>query len=144
VKLSPASAQRQAAIAAVALLAIVVGLAVATRDGGSSTSDLPEAIPAPGGGWYHARAAASGRALEPGRRTQCGYEVTGSTMGVSHPVLPCGVKLYVGYRDEEVLTQVIARGPEDPNLQFGLTDALARELKADGTVTIRYRFVRED
>ncbi|HYZ18429.1 MAG TPA: hypothetical protein VE615_02695 [Gaiellaceae bacterium] len=143
-RLNPAFAQRQVAIAAVALLAVVVGLAVATRDGGSSTSDLPEAIPAPGGGWYHARAAASGRALEPGGRTQCGYEVTGNTMGVAHPVLPCGVKLYIGYKDKEVLTQVIARGPEEPSLQFGLTDALARELEADGPVTIRYRFVREE
>lgn len=141
-KLNPAFAQRQVAIAAVVLLAVVIGLAVATRNGGSSPDDLPEAIPAPGGGWYHARAAASGRALEPGSRTQCGYDVTGSTMGVSHPVLPCGVKLYVGYRDEEVLTQVIARGPEEASLQFGLTDALARELQADGPVTIRYRFAR--
>jgi hypothetical protein len=142
VRLNPAVAQRQVAIAAIALLAVVVAVAVVTRDGGSSVQTLPEAIPAPGGGWYHARAAASGRELEPGGRTQCGYEITGSTMGVSHPVLPCGVKLFVGYGDEEVLTQVIARGPEEPTLQFGLTDALARELEADGTVTIRYRFAR--
>jgi hypothetical protein len=142
VKLNPALAQRQIAIAAIALLAVVVAIAVATRDGGSSAQSLPEAIPAPDGGWYHARAAASGRELEPGRRTQCGYDVSGSTMGVSHPVLPCGVKLFVGYGDEEVLTQVIARGLEEPTLQFGLTDALARELEADGTVTIRYRFAR--
>jgi hypothetical protein len=142
VKLNPALVQRQIAIAAIALLAVVVAIAVATRDGGSSAQSLPEAIPAPDGGWYHARAAASGSELEPGRRTQCGYDVGGSTMGVSHPVLPCGVKLFVGYGDEEVLTQVIARGPEEPTLQFGLTDALARELEADGTVTIRYRFAR--
>jgi hypothetical protein len=142
VRLNPALAQRQIAIAAIALLAVVVAIAVATRDGGSSAQTLPEAIPAPDGGWYHARAAASGRELEPGRRTQCGYDVTGSTMGVSHSVLPCGVQLFVGYGDEEVLTQVIARGPEEPALQFGLTDALARELEADGTVTIRYRFAR--
>jgi hypothetical protein len=142
VSLNPALAQRQIAIAAVALLAVVIGIALATRGGDSSASGLPEAIPGPGGGWYHARAAASGRELEPGRRTQCGYEVSGSTMGVSHPVLPCGVMLFVGYGNEEVLTQVIARGPEEPSLQFGLTDALARELEADGAVTIRYRFAR--
>lgn len=141
--MSSALAQRQIAIAAVALLAVVVGIAFGTRDGGgSSATDLPEAIPAPDGGWYHARAGASGRDLEPGSRTACGYEVTGSTMGVSHPVLPCGVKLYVGYGDEDVLTQVIARGPEQQALQFGLTDALARELGVDGAVTIRYRFAR--
>jgi hypothetical protein len=140
--LSPALAQRLVALAAVVLLAVVVGLAIATRDGGSATSDLPEAVPAPHGGWYHARAAASGTELAPGTRTECGYEVSGSTMGVSQPVLPCGVKLYVGYGDEVVLTQVVAHGPREPGLQFGLTDALARELEADGPVTIRYRFAR--
>jgi hypothetical protein len=139
---SPALAQRLAAIAAVALLAVMVGLAVASRRGDSSSAALPESIPAPDGGWYHARAGASGRDLEQGTTTVCGHNVGGSTIGVAHPVLPCGVKLYIGYRDQEVLTQVIARGPEAPNLQFGLSDGLARELEIDGTATIRYRFAR--
>jgi hypothetical protein len=139
---SPVLAQRLAAIAAVALLAVMVGLAVASQRGDSSSAALPEPIPAPDGGWYHARASASGRDLEQGTTTVCGHKVGGSTIGVAHPVLPCGVKLYIGYRDQEVLTQVIARGPEAPNLQFGLSDGLARELEIDGTATIRYRFAR--
>ena len=57
---------------------------------------------------------------------------------MAHPVLPCGAKLYIGYRDQEVLTQVIARGPDRPGLQFGLTQALARVLGIDGTVTVRW------
>lgn len=142
--MSPALAQREIAIAAVALLSVVIALAVAAQRGESSSATrLPEPIPAPGGGWYHARAAASGRELEPGRTTSCGLQVSGSAMGVAHPVLPCGVKLYIGYGDEDVLTQVIARlGRDAPTLQFGLTDALARELEIDGTATIRYRFAR--
>lgn len=140
--MNPALAQRAVAIAAVALLAVVVGLAIASQRGETSSTTLPEPIPAPDGGWYHGRAAASGRDLEQGTTTVCGHRVGGSTIGLSHPVLPCGVKLYVGYRDQEVLTQVIARGPEEPSLQFGLSERLARELEIDGTATIRYRFAR--
>jgi hypothetical protein len=138
----PDLAQRQVSIAAVALLAMVVGLALASQRGGSSAVRLPEPVPAPDGGWYHARAAATGRDLEPGTTTACGHRVMGSTMGIAHPVLPCGVKLYIGYRDDEVLTQVIGRGPEEPNLQFGLTDALARALGVDGRQTVRWRYAR--
>jgi hypothetical protein len=140
---SPDLAQRQAAIAAVALLAIVLGLALgAQRGDGSSGQRLPESIPAPDGGWYHASAAATGRDLTPGATTACGQRVMGSTIGIAHPVFPCGVKLYVGHDDTEVLTQVIGRGPEAPNVQFGLTDALARALGVDGRQTIRWRYAR--
>jgi hypothetical protein len=103
---------------------------------------LPESIPAPDGGWYHARAAATGRDLSPGATTACGQRVMGSTIGIAHPVLPCGVKLYIGHDDAEVLTQVIGRGPEAQNVQFGLTDALARALGVDGRQTIRWRYAR--
>jgi hypothetical protein len=37
---------------------------------------------------------------------------------------------------------VIGRGPEAPNVQFGLTDALARALGVDGRETIRWRYAR--
>lgn len=141
--MNPDLAQRQAAIAAIALLAIVLGLALGSQRGDSSSGPrLPEPVPAPGGGWYHASAAATGRDLTPGGTTACGQRVMGSTIGVAHPVLPCGVKLYVGHDDTEVLTQVIGRGPEAPNVQFGLTDALARALGVDGRRTVRYRYAR--
>ncbi|MBA2568179.1 MAG: hypothetical protein H0V11_02410 [Actinobacteria bacterium] len=141
--MSPDLAQREIAIAAVALLAIVLGLALGSQRGESSTRvRLPESIPAPDGGWYHARAAATGRDLTPGATTACGQRVMGSTIGIAHPVLPCGVKLYIGNDESEVLTQVIGRGPEAPNVQFGLTDALARTLGVDGRETIRWRYAR--
>lgn len=141
--MSPDLAQRQAAIAAIALLAIVLGLALASQRGGDSSSEpLPEAVPAPDGGWYQARAAATGRDLTPGATTACGQRVMGSTIGIAHPVLPCGVKLYIRHDDAEVLTQVIGRGPEAQNVQFGLTDALARVLGVDGRETIRWRYAR--
>jgi hypothetical protein len=141
--MSPDLAQREAAIAAVALLAIVVGLALGSQRGdNSSRQRLPESIPAPDGGWYQASAAATGRDLTPGGTTACGQRVMGSTIGIAHPVFPCGVKLYVGHDDTEVLTQVIGRGPEAPNVQFGLTDALARALGVDGRETVRWRYAR--
>lgn len=141
--MSPDLAQREAAIAAVALLAIVLGLALGSQRGDSSSGQrLPESIPAPDGGWYHASAEATGRDLTPGATTACGQRVTGSTIGIAHPVFPCGVKLYVGHDDTEVLTQVIGRGPEAPNVQFGLTDALARALGVDGRQTVRWRYAR--
>jgi len=140
---SPDLAQREVGIAAVALLAIVLSLALGAQRGDSSAGErLPEAIPAPDGGWYHARAAATGRDLTPGATTACGQRVMGSTIGIAHPVLPCGVKLYIGHDDAEVLTQVIGRGPEATNVQFGLTDALARTLGIDGRETIRWRYAR--
>jgi hypothetical protein len=140
---SPDLAQREAAIAAIALLAIVLGLALGSQRGDSSSRQrLPESIPAPDGGWYHASAAATGRDLTPGGTTACGQRVMGSTIGIAHPVFPCGVKLYVGHDDTEVLTQVIGRGPEAPNVQFGLTDALARALGVDGRKTVRWRYAR--
>ncbi len=141
--MSPDLAQREAAIAAIALLAIVLGLALGSQRGDSSSGPrLPEPVPAPGGGWYHASAAATGRDLTPGGTTACGQRVMGSTIGIANPVLPCGVKLYVGHDDTEVLTQVIGRGPEAPNVQFGLTDALARALGVDGRQTVRWRYAR--
>jgi hypothetical protein len=140
---SPDLGQRQVAIAAVALLAIVLSLALGAQRSDSPAGErLPESIPAPDGGWYHARAAATGRDLTPGATTACGQRVMGSTIGIAHPVLPCGVKLYIGHDDAEVLTQVIGRGPEAPNVQFGLTDALARALGVDGRETIRWRYAR--
>lgn len=141
--MSPDLAQREAAIAAVALLAIVLGLALGSQRGDSSSRQpLPEPVPAPGGGWYHASAAATGRDLTPGATTACGQRVMGSTIGIANPVLPCGVKLYLRRGDTEVLTQVIGRGPEAPNVQFGLTDALARALGVDGRQTVRWRYAR--
>jgi len=49
-----------------------------------------------------------------GKRTACGQVIEPRTEGVAHPVLPCGVKLYLTYEGRHVLTQVIDRGPYVP------------------------------
>jgi hypothetical protein len=137
---SVALAQRALLLGAATLLAVVVALGIAEQRGGArSASDLPRAVPAPGGGWYEALAGReSPRAY--GRPTACGHVLERETLGVSHPVLVCGAKIYIGYGRKVMLTQVVARGPGSAAVQFGLTEAFARELGVSGRTRIRWRF----
>lgn len=138
--MSAALAQRAILLGAVTLLGVVVALAVGDQmSDAREPRNLPQAVPAPGGGWYRALAGLeSARAY--GRPTACGHVLERSTLGVSHPVLVCGAKLYVGYGRKEILTQVVARGPGNAAVQFGLTESLARELGIPRRATIRWRF----
>jgi hypothetical protein len=130
--------QREVALAAAALLASVLALGVADwHESEPARANVPESVPAPGGGWYEAIAATIRTPREP---TECGYTIRQDTVGVAHPVLPCEVKLFVRYGSNEVLTQVIGRPPPGPGRQFGLTRRLARALGATGTVRIRWRY----
>ena len=61
-------------------------------------------------------------------------------MGVSHPVLPCGAKIYISYGGAQVLTEVIDTKLKQPGRQFELTEALAQRLGIEGTQQIRWRF----
>lgn len=137
-KLTAGLAQRGIASLAVVLLVVLVGLAIASRrDGSASEPKLPARV----GDWYQARAAPLDADLE-GTTTACGVELTARTMGLADPVLPCGAKIYVGYGDEDVLTQVIATGPGPAGTRFGLTPALARSLGIERPVTIRWSYAR--
>jgi hypothetical protein len=139
--MSIALAQRAILLGAATLLAVVVALGIAEqRSGAVSSSDLPAAVPAPDGGWYEARAGLESRRAY-GRPTACGGLVLErETLGVSHPVLVCGAKIYIGYGRTVILTQVVARGPGSAGVQFGLTESLARELGVRGRTRIRWRF----
>jgi hypothetical protein len=141
---SIAVVQRAILLAGITLLGVVVAVSIAERlDGARSSRDLPQAVPAPGGGWYHALAGPeSPRAY--GRPTACGTTLERETLAVSHPVLVCGAKVYLGHGDTEILTQVVGRGPGSAAMQFGLTEALARELGVRGRTTIRWRFARPE
>ena len=133
-------AQRELALASVALLASVVGLAVAaSREARADDPALPKAVPAPGGGWYTALAASGGKSFAQ-RRTACGHVVGARTLGVAHQALPCDVKIFISYNAREVLTQVIARGPYVPGREFELSPALADVLGLEGTQPIRWRY----
>lgn len=138
--MSAALAQRALLLAGATLAAAVAALAISHQlSTASNAKELPASVPAPGGGWYQALAGPEApRAY--GRPTACGEVLERSTLGVSHPVLVCGAKIYVGHGNTEMLTQVVARGPGAAGAQFGLTDALASALGIRGRTTIRWRF----
>ena len=132
--------RRQVALGAVALLAVVSGLAVAhQRSGhGAKAAGLPEPVVPAQGSWYRALA---GVGPFPKRVSACGLLKRG-TLGVTHPVLPCGAKIFIAYRGREALTQVIDRGPSQPGREFELTPTLAAKLHLKGVQTIRWTFGR--
>jgi hypothetical protein len=136
--LTPALAQRGIALAAVALLAVVVGFAIVSRGGSSAGDELPERV----GDWYQARAAPMDSELE-GTTTACGVRVGPKALGVTDPVLPCGSKIYIGFRDRDVLTQVIGTGLAPGGVRFALTPYLAQTLGIERTATVRWSYARE-
>jgi hypothetical protein len=135
-------AQRTLLLAGTTLVAAVAALALSHQlSTASNAKNLPAAVPAPGGGWYQALAGPEAPRRY-GRPTACGNVLERTTLGVSHPVLVCGAKIYIGHGNIEMLTQVVARGPGSSGVQFGLTEALARALGARGRTTIRWRFAQ--
>ena len=124
-------------MAAIVLLAVVVGLAIVSREG-SSGEKLPERV----GEWYAARAAPMDVELE-GTTTACGVRLGPKTLGISDPVIPCGAKIYIGFRDQDVLTQVIGTAPGPGGVRFALTPYLAQTLGVERTATIRWSYARE-
>ena len=125
-------AQREAGLACVALLAAVGSLAITSSSGGHTRK-----LPRPAGS-YTALAGVGGTAV--GKRTACGDLMRARTQGVAHPVLPCGVRLYVTYHGKTVLTQVIDRGPYVPGREFDLTPALAERLGLSGVQVIAWSY----
>ena len=126
-------AQRQAALAGLALLAAVISLAVSSS-GSHTSSKLPPSV-----GSYTALAGSIG-VVAYGKRTACGEIVGPATEGIAHPVLPCGVKLYISYRGRTVLAEVIDRGPYVPGREFDLTQALAHRLGLSGVQRVHWSY----
>lgn len=135
------SAQRQVVLACVALLAAVLALALTSRGNGKSATELPQPVPVAGGAWYTALAGAGQPRY--GRRTRCGYALKPGTVGVTNSVLPCGVLVYVAYKDSpQILTRVIDRRAVLPGRKFDLTPRLAEDLGVDGVQRIRWVYAR--
>lgn len=131
---------RLLALAGLALIGALIALAVTNRSGTSAqTNALPDAAPAPGGGWYHA-VAAPAPTPQRERRTACGQTLNAKTVGLAHPTLPCNVKLFIEYGGKRVLTQVIDRGPYVAGREFQLTRALADKIGLQRIAVIRWRF----
>jgi hypothetical protein len=134
--------QRTAALAAVALVAVVGALALA-RAGSEHETQPGEArqVTVAETGWYTALAGSRGAARD-AERTTCRLTLTGRSLGVSHPVLPCGAKIFISYGGTEVLTEVIDTTMKRSGRQFELTEALAQRLGIEGTQQIRWRFAQ--
>lgn len=121
-----------------ALLAGLVAVAVVERRGDSPVP-APQGATAAGGGWYDALAAprpVGGDA----ERTVCGLILTARSLGVTHPVLPCGAKVLIRYGGETVLTEVIDNELVETGRQFELTPSLARLVGLDGTQEVEWRY----
>jgi len=134
---SPGIAKRTVALAGVALLVALVTLALRSP----RRHHDEDALPQPASTWYTALAAP----YNPARsrtRTACGQRLDAKTLGVAHPVLPCGVKIYISYRGTKVLTQVIDRGLNAPGREFYVTKALADKIGLHGTRSLRWTYAR--
>jgi hypothetical protein len=99
----------------------------------------PRGAIAAGGGWYEALAAPRPPG-EDAERTSCGLILTTRSLGVTHPVLPCGAKVLVRYGGEIVLTEVIDNDLAASGRQFELTPALAQLVGLDGTQEVEWRY----
>jgi rare lipoprotein A (peptidoglycan hydrolase) len=139
---TPAVVQRTVWLAGICFVAAIAAVAITRRDGDNGKK-LPGAVVVRGTktGYYTARAAPY-RPSAAHPRTACGRPFAKTTQGVAHPVLPCGVRLYIRFHGREVLTQVIDRGPNVPGREFDITKALADRLDLHGTQTIQWRFAR--
>ena len=130
--MTAAAGRRVALLAAVAVLAVAIAISVDRRN------RHHQALPAGAGPWITALAAPYAATTH----TACGVEVTASTVGVGHPVLPCGVRIYVRFGDRTVLTTVIDRGDVPPGRELNLTPRLAVLLGVQGTQSVQWRFTR--
>ena len=137
--MSPALAQREIALAGVALVAAIVSLALTSHNGHAKAPGLLQPVTLEGGRWRVDLAGAT--PVHYGRRTNCSILLRPSTIGVTDSVLPCGVKLFLAYGDSpEVLTQVIERRAVPSGRKFELTPKLAEKLGIDGVQKIRWVF----
>jgi hypothetical protein len=136
---SPAVVVRLLSLAAAALLAGLVAIAVVERREAELVPVSPQGAVAAGGGWYDALAAPRPPARD-AERTSCGLTLTARSLGVTHPVLPCGAKLLVRYGGETILTEVIDNELVATGRQFELTPALAQLVGLDGTQQVEWRY----
>lgn len=143
--MTAALAQRHLSLLAAAMLAVVIGLVIASRDERATriVSTGPTPAVSDVSGWYTARAGVRTRPLA-GRTSGCGTLLSPTTLGVGHSVLPCGAKIFVVLGDKTVLTTVVDRGPFAPDRDFEVTPALAEVLglEGKGTQPIRWSFAR--
>ena len=135
---SPSLTQRLAILGAVALLASVAAMAIVEKRGTNESAAALTSAPAPAG-WNGAFAGSRG-ATGYAQRTTCGQVLSPRSLGVTHPVLPCGAKVILRSGDKQVLTEVIDNKLAVPGRQLEVTQSLAKMLGIEGTVELEWRF----
>jgi hypothetical protein len=133
--------ERIVILAAVAFLAALAAIAVVEQRGQETAPARFASAPAPAG-WNTAFAGSRG-APGDAQRTTCGQILTLRSLGVTHPVLPCGAKLVLRNGGTQILTEVIDNRLVEPGRQIEVTPALARMLDLAGTEEIEWRFAAE-
>jgi hypothetical protein len=133
--------ERLVLVTAVAFVAALAAIAVVhQRDSAGGVSVFATA-PAPTG--WNAAFAGSRGAPGDAQRTTCGQVLTTKSLGVTHPVLPCGAKLVLKNGKTQVLTEVIDNKLVVPGRQLEVTPALAHMLGLNGTEEIEWRFATQ-
>jgi hypothetical protein len=131
--------ERLAVVTALAFLAALTVIAVLEQTDQSAARTAVRGAAAPTGGWYAALAASRGVAGD-AEHTTCGLVLTGASLGVTHPVLPCGAKVLLRFGGDTVLTEVIDNELVATGRQFELTPALAQLVGLDGTQQVEWRY----
>ena len=131
-------ALRLVLLAAVALVSAVAAAAIVEQREPDADAAALTSAPAPAG-WNVAFAGSRGAAGD-AQRTTCGQVLAPQSLGVTHPVLPCGTKVILRSGDTQILTEVIDNALVEPGRQLEVTQGLATMLGIDGTVELEWRF----
>jgi hypothetical protein len=134
-------AQRLLVLGGIAILCAVVALAAVERRTHEDGATALTSATAPAG-WNTAFAGSRG-ATGDAQRTTCGEVLAAESLGVTHPVLPCGAKVVLRNGETQVLSEVIDNALVEPGRQLEVTEALARILDLDDTAEIEWRFATE-
>ncbi len=130
--------ERQLALAAIALVAVLGALTIASGGGDAAPSIQPTTA-ATDVQWQQATVGTFGPGLY-GQTTTCGVVLEATLQGVAHPVLPCGARIVVEANGVEVDTTVVDKASYGEGQEFALTEALAAALGVQGQATVRWRF----
>ena len=132
--MNAALARRQAALAGVALVGALGAIAL------SRIGDDSDAAAASAGRPRVGTARASRSSSRPPSPPPAAVTVTPQTLGIAHPVLPCGAKLVLEYQGRQAQADVVENGPVEAGRAFDLTPALAQQLGVAGPATVRWRY----
>ena len=130
--MTASSGMRAAALAGVALVALAIALAI------THNNEPKDNAPTQVGLWYTVLAAPYTAPAT--RKSACGVQMTKDTVGVAHPTLPCGVRIFITFHGHTVLVPVVDRGPYTQGREFDLTDALARRVGLRGVQEIHWSY----